>query len=86
MAGGCVSRWNSDDDVLIRPGATLMPIVRGIRMGCHRIRLDFGVFVVSMGLRNAGLTHQLGDVIAAAGGGVIGLAWATGLVAAVCSS
>jgi arsenical pump membrane protein len=61
------------------------PIVRGI--GWDVIVFVLGIFIIVVGVRNAGFTHVLGDIIETlAGKDPSPLAFATSLVAAVCSS
>lgn len=65
--------------------STGFEIIRGI--GWDVIIFVVGIFIVSVGLRNAGLTHQVGHLISKlAGTDIVHQMYTTGFVAAICSS
>jgi len=66
-------------------GYAVVWVVRGV--GWDVIAFVIGIFIVVIGLRNQGFAHLIGGLIETlADGGVPGLTFATGFVAAICSA
>ncbi|MBK1633247.1 hypothetical protein CKO31_21325 [Thiohalocapsa halophila] len=71
--------------LLARRGESPLPILA--RIDWHVLVFVCGIMIVTVGLRNAGITHVFGDIIARLGGGSLpGLLLSTSLTAAVSSA